>query len=220
MLMSLDPLYALLVIVVLVLPYLIWLIRADALAHAALARDRRSRRARAALGLAARRPGAGDVRHRAAGDPQLRLVRPQRRRKRRSSTGRRSIRWRATSSISSPSRPALLGSLIAGPVQSRPRRRRRRRCAADVGACRDRRDRRSDPSAASARAAHGLGRGASSRPPCVAIATTLFLPWTGSGRSADLAAGESDRAVSSATVSSGAPISGCARWPAIRNWRA
>jgi hypothetical protein len=32
MLMSLDPLYALLVIVVLVLPYLVWLIRADALA--------------------------------------------------------------------------------------------------------------------------------------------------------------------------------------------
>jgi hypothetical protein len=31
-LMSLDPLYALLVIVVLVLPYLIWLLRADALA--------------------------------------------------------------------------------------------------------------------------------------------------------------------------------------------
>ena len=39
-LMSLDPLYALLVIVVLALPYLIWLIRADALAHAAMAGDR------------------------------------------------------------------------------------------------------------------------------------------------------------------------------------
>ena len=62
MLMSLDPLYALLVIVVLALPYLIWLLRADALAHAAMAGDRRSRRARAALGRAARRPGAGDVR--------------------------------------------------------------------------------------------------------------------------------------------------------------
>ena len=46
---------------------------------AAMAGDRRSRRARHALGRAARRPGAGDVRHRAAGDPQLRLVRPQRR---------------------------------------------------------------------------------------------------------------------------------------------
>ena len=31
MLMSLDPLFALLVIVVLALPYLIWLIRADSL---------------------------------------------------------------------------------------------------------------------------------------------------------------------------------------------
>ena len=38
--MSFDPLYALLVIAVLALPYLIWLIRADALAHAALAGDR------------------------------------------------------------------------------------------------------------------------------------------------------------------------------------
>ena len=41
--MSLDPLYALLVIVVLALPYLIWLIRADTSGDAALARDRRSR---------------------------------------------------------------------------------------------------------------------------------------------------------------------------------
>ena len=41
-LMSFDPLFALLVIVVLVLPYLIWLIRADTLAHAAMARYRGS----------------------------------------------------------------------------------------------------------------------------------------------------------------------------------
>ena len=78
-LMSLDPLYALLVIVVLALPYLIWLLRADVLAMPPWPAIDRSQRARAALGRAARRPGAGDVRHRAAGDPQFRLVRPQRR---------------------------------------------------------------------------------------------------------------------------------------------
>ena len=37
-LMSFDPLFALLVIAVLALPYLIWLMRADTLAYAALAR--------------------------------------------------------------------------------------------------------------------------------------------------------------------------------------
>ena len=103
MLMSLDPLYALLVIVVLVLPYLIWLLRADALAHAAVARDRRSQRARRCNGASCsaawcwRCPPSCCWRSSTpAGSPAM----P---RKRRSSTGRRSIRWRASSSISSPS---------------------------------------------------------------------------------------------------------------------
>ena len=78
-LMSLDPLYALLVIVVLVLPYLIWVVRADVLAMPPWpAIDDLSRQGDA-LGRTARRPGAGDGRHRGAGDPQLGLVRPQRR---------------------------------------------------------------------------------------------------------------------------------------------
>ena len=79
MLMSLDPLYALLVIVVLVLPYLIWLLRADALAMPPWP-------AISDLGARALQWGGllgGLVLamsgHRAAGDPQLRLVRPQRR---------------------------------------------------------------------------------------------------------------------------------------------
>ena len=45
--------------------------------NAAMARDLRSRCARHAMGLAARKPGARDVRHRAAGDPQFRLVCPR-----------------------------------------------------------------------------------------------------------------------------------------------
>ena len=127
-LMSLDPLYALLVIVVLVLPYLIWLLRADTLGDAAVAGDLRSQRARHALGRAAWRPGAGDVRHRAAGDPQLRLVRPQRRgcadhlpAAGRSAGARVRLFLRH--------RPGAAGQPDRRPVQSRPRRRRRRRCA-------------------------------------------------------------------------------------------
>ena len=56
-------------------------------------------------------------------------------------------------------------------------------------------------------------------PALVAIATTRSSAVDRHRRSADLAAGESDCDVSSATISSGAPISGCARWPAIRSWR-
>ena len=219
MLMSFDPLYALLVIVVLVLPYLIWLIRADTLAMPPWPDYRRTRRQGAALGRAARRPVAGDVRHRAAGDPQLRLVRPQGRRTRRSSTGRRSIRWRANSSISSPSRPALGGSLIAGLFNLDRVTGGAGVALADVGAGRDRRDRRSRLSAAPAAAALGLG--------CALIAPALrgdrghAVPALDRRRrSADLDAGARRSRISSATVLSGAPTSGCARWPAIRSWRA
>ncbi len=91
--MSFDPLFALLVIVVLALPYLIWLIRADALVAAALAGDRR-------ICAQGRCTGPhllggllfGDVRHRDVGRAQFRLVRTQSRKRRRSSIGRRSIR--------------------------------------------------------------------------------------------------------------------------------
>ena len=63
MLMSLDPLYALLVIVVLVLPYLIWLIRADALAMPSWPAISDLGARALQWGDAARRPGARDVRH-------------------------------------------------------------------------------------------------------------------------------------------------------------
>ena len=113
-LMSFDPLFALLVIVVLALPYLIWLIRADTLALPPWPALADLQAQGAALGRAARRPAARDAPAWCcwwcsipAGSPALRTMR-------RSSIGRRSIRWRAISSISSPSRPALAGSLIAG----------------------------------------------------------------------------------------------------------
>ena len=105
-LMSFDPLFALLVIVVLALPYLIWLIRADTLALppwpavADLQRDGRCT-GRVLLGgllLAI-------VRHRAAGAAQFAAGSSATGKKRRSSSGRRSIRWRAISSISSRWRP-------------------------------------------------------------------------------------------------------------------
>ena len=156
-LMSLDPLYALLVIVVLALPWLIWLLRADVLTMPPWpAIDDLG--ARAALGRAARRPGAGDVRHRAAGGAQLRLVRPQRR-------GSADHLPAAGRSAGAPVRlllcdcPGAARKPDRGPVQSRPRRRRCRRRLADVGACRDRCDRRPRLSPAPAAAALGLGGG-------------------------------------------------------------
>ena len=113
-LMSFDPLFALLVIVVLVLPYLIWLIRADALVVAALAGNRRicaqgrctgphcsaacSRRSPASCCWSCSIP---------AGSAAIR-------KRRRSSFARRSILWRAISSIAWRSAPALFGSLISG----------------------------------------------------------------------------------------------------------
>ena len=78
MLMSFDPLFALLVIIVLALPYLVWLMRADTLTlpHWPAVAELSAR----ALHWAgtARRLAVGDVRHRAAGGVQFRLVRPQR----------------------------------------------------------------------------------------------------------------------------------------------
>ena len=73
-LMSFDPLFALLVIVVLALPYLIWLIRADALTLPPRPRSP-IWAAGVALGRPARGLAAGDFRNRPAGGAQLRLVR-------------------------------------------------------------------------------------------------------------------------------------------------
>ena len=125
---SLDPLYALLVIVVLVLPYLIWLLRADALVMPPWPAISDLGARATAMGLAARRPGARDVRHRAAGDPQFRLVRPRCRGSAdhlpaagRSAGARLRLflRHRAGAARKFPGRA----------VQFRPRRGRRRRCA-------------------------------------------------------------------------------------------
>ena len=132
--MSFDPLFALLVIVVLALPYLIWLIRADTLGAAALARDRRAG-AHAALhwgellgGLLLAMSGIVLL-----VDPQFRLVRRASRRRRRSSIrppvdplARNFVYFFAIA-------PALAGSLVAGLFGSRSRRRRRGHRAVDVG---------------------------------------------------------------------------------------
>ena len=127
-LMSLDPLYALLVIVVLVLPYLIWLLRADALAMPPWPAISDLGARAMQWGWLLGRPGARDVRHRAAGDPQFRLVRPRCRGSAdhlpaagRSAGARLRLflRHRAGAARKFPGRA----------VQFRPRRGRRRRCA-------------------------------------------------------------------------------------------
>ena len=55
-------------------------------------------------------------------------------------------------------------------------------------------------------------------PALAVIATTLFLPWAGAPKSRRRCPGVRSR-ISSATVLSGAPTSGCGRWPATRSWR-
>jgi hypothetical protein len=148
---------ALLVIVVLALPYLIWLIRADALAMPpwpAIAdlSGRALHWAGCSAACCSRCPASCCWRC------SIPAGSAASRKRRRSSIGRRSIRWRAISSISLRSLPALLGSLISG-LFNLDHVAGGRACAVDVGAGRDRRDRRSDSSAASAGAALGLGGG-------------------------------------------------------------
>ena len=155
-LMSFDPLFALLVIVVLALPYLIWLIRADALAlppwPAVADLGARALHWAALLGgllLAmagivllvvlnsgwfGRNPEEAPIIYRPPVDPLA-----------------RDFVYFFAHRAGAGGKPDLR------PVQSRPRRGRRRHRAADVGTGRDRRDRRSGPSAASANAALGLG---------------------------------------------------------------
>ena len=157
-LMSFDPLFALLVIAVLALPYLIWLIRADTIAMPALpaVADLSARAVHwgvllgfllAAMsgivllvilnsGRFTRNPEEAPIIFRPPVDPLARHF----------------VYFFALA-------PAFAGSLIAGAVQSRSRGGRCRHRAVDVGAGGDRRDRRSGPSAASAAAALGLGGG-------------------------------------------------------------
>ena len=110
---SLDPLYALLVIVVLVLPYLIWLLRADAFAMPSwpAISDLGARATQWGWLLGGLVLAASPSCYWRSSTPAGSSVAP---RMRRSSTGRRSIRWRAISSISSRWSRPLLGSLIAG----------------------------------------------------------------------------------------------------------
>ncbi len=75
--------------------------------------------------------------------------------------------------------PALLGSLLAGLFNFDHVVRRRRRCAADVGTCRDRGDRRPRSICGASACCARCGRRRCWRPPLAVIATTLFLPWTG-----------------------------------------
>ena len=191
-LMSFDPLFALLVIVVLALPYLIWLIRADTLALPPWPAVADLSAQGAALGRAARRLAAGDVRHRAAGGAQLRLVQPQ--------SGRRADHLPAAGrSAGARLRLFLRHRAGAGgkpdrrPVRSRPCRGRGRHRVVDVGAGRDRRDRRSGPSAASARAALGLG-GRRRRPRARGDRGDAVPALDRQRRGGDVAAGNRDRA--------------------------
>jgi len=112
-LMSFDPLFALLVIAVLALPYLVWLIRADTLAAAALAGDRDLRGRGAALGCIGRRACWWAI----SGIVLLVAVNsgwfgrnPE---ERRSSIGRRSIRLALDFVYFVAIAPALAGSLIS-----------------------------------------------------------------------------------------------------------
>ena len=179
-LMSFDPLFALLVIVVLALPYLIWLIRADAIGVAAIAGDRAAERAGAALGRLARRPAAGDVRRHPARDPQLALVRrkpeeaPIIYRPPVDPLAREFVYFFAIA-------PALAGSLIAGLFNLDGVAGGAGIALLMSGLAVDRRDRRSRPSPAPAAAALGLGGRDRRRRPLAAIAATLFLPWTECG---------------------------------------
>ena len=217
--MSFDPLFALLVIAVLALPYLIWLIRADALAMPpwpAIA-DLGARAlhwgwllgglvlamsgivllvvlnsgwfARNAGGSADHLPAAG----RSAG-ARLRLF----------------LRHRAGARRKPDRRP----------VQSRSRRRRRGRRAADVGARRDRRDRRSRSICGASACCASVWAAAIVAPALGGDRDDAVPALDRQRRGGDLAAGDARSRIFSATVSSGAPISGCARWPAIRSSRA
>ena len=189
-LMSLDPLYALLVIAVLVLPYLIWLLRADALVMPpwpaisdlgarvlqwgwlliglVLAMSAIVLLAILNSGWFARHAGEAPIIYRPPVDPLARDF----------------VYFFAIA-------PALLGSFLAGLFNFDHVVGGAGVALADVRACRDRGDRRSAPPAASACAAHGLGRGARrSRPR--GDRNHAVSAVDRNCRSADLAAGESD----------------------------
>ena len=181
--MSFDPLFALLVIAVLVLPYLIWLIRADTFALPPWpALDRSRRRARcsgancsaaccwrwpASLLLAvlnsgwfARRPEDAPIIYRPPVDPLARRVR---------------LFLRAGAGAArQPDRR---------PVRPRPRRRRRRRRAADVGTRGGDRDRRSSSHLRRQRVLRAAWAAAVVAPGAGGCWSRLIVqPWTGGRR--------------------------------------
>ena len=216
-LMSLDPLYALLVIAVLVLPYLIWLLRADALAMPpwpaisdlgaralqwggllsglVLAMSAIVLLAILNSGWFARNAEEAPIIYRPPVDPLARDF----------------VYFFAIA-------PALLGSFLVAGMFNFDRVVGGAGVAllmsglAVVVATGDlvylRRQRMLRTVWAAALAAPAL----------VAIATTVFLPWTGTPKCRPRCRRKRSRNFS-ATISNGEPISGCAPWPAIRNWR-
>ena len=214
---SLDPLYALLVIVVLVLPYLIWLLRADALAMPpwpaisdlgarvlqwgwlliglVLAMSAIVLLAILNSGWFARNAGEAPIIYRPPVDPLARDF----------------VYFFAIA-------PALLGSFLAGlfnfdHVVGGAGVALLMSGLAVIVATGDLLYLRRQ------RVLRAVWAAALAAPALAVIATTIFRAVDRSCRSADLAAGESDCRISSATISNGEPISGCAPWPAIRNWR-
>ncbi len=189
-LMSFDPLFALLVIVVLALPYLIWLIRSDTLAlpHWPALADLSGRALHWAALLGAllaaisgivllvvlnsgwfgRNPEESPIIFRPPVDPL-------------------GARFR----LFLRHRPRADGKSGFGPVQSRPCRGRVGRRVVDVGAGRHRRHRRSGSSAASAVAALGLG-GGHRRTRARGARDHAFSALDRQRRGGDVAAGESD----------------------------
>jgi hypothetical protein len=168
------------------------------------------------MGLAARRPGARDVRHRAAGDPQFRLVRPQCREApiiyrppvdplardfvyffaiaRRCSE----VSWPgcsiSTTSWAAQALRLLMSGLAVIVATGDLLHLRRQRVLRTVWAA------------------------ALAAPALAVIATTFFVPWTALPKCRPRCR-RKQLPHSSATISNGEPISGCVRSPAIRNWR-
>ena len=215
-LMSLDPLYALLVIVVLVLPYLIWLLRADALAMppwpaisdlgaralqwggcssvCVLAMSAIVLLAILNSGWFARHAEEAPIIYRPPVDPLARDF----------------VYFFAIA-------PALLGSFLAGlfnfdHVVGGAGVALLMSGLAVIVATGDLLYLRRQ------RVLRTVWAAALAAPALVAIATTLFCRGPAAAKCRPRCRRKRLR-ISSATISNGEPTSGCARWPAIRNWR-
>ena len=208
-LMSFDPLFALLVIVVLALPYLIWLIRADTLASPpwpALA-DLQARGLHWAT--AARRPAARGFRRAAAGGSELRLVRPH--------PGRCADHLPAAGRTAGARfrlffrhRAGVRGKPGRRSVRSRPGRGRGGHRIADDRARRDRCHRRSGPSCGASACCDRCGRQPSSPLRLPSSRRRCFCPGSAAARLPRRCPPPRSR-IFSATALNGEPISGCAR---------